>query len=45
MADREVIGVELIAKLDEFRKEFKSIPKTTDAETKAALGLALKKFQ
>lgn len=42
MADREVIGVELIAKLDEFRKEFKSIPKTTDAETKAALGLALK---
>lgn len=42
MADREVIGIELVAKLDQLRAEFKSLPKTTDDETKAAVGLALK---
>lgn len=42
MADREIIGIELVAKLDQFRQEFKSLPKTTDDETKAAVGLALK---
>lgn len=42
MADREVVGIELVAKLDQLRSEFKSLPKTTDDETKKAVSLALK---
>lgn len=42
MADREVVGIELVAKLDQLRAEFKSLPKTTDSETKQAVSLALK---
>lgn len=42
MADREVVGIELVAKLDQLRAEFKSLPKTTDDETKKAVSLALK---
>ncbi|TXH41155.1 MAG: hypothetical protein E6Q97_38125 [Desulfurellales bacterium] len=42
MADREVVGIELVAKLDQLRAEFKSLPKTTDDETKQAVSLALK---
>lgn len=42
MADREVVGIELVAKLDQLRAEFKSLPKSTDDETKKAVSLALK---
>jgi len=42
MADREIVGIELVAKLDQLRAEFKSLPKTTDSETKQAVSLALK---